>query len=149
LKQISNMAAPGSRICFDALHRDHMDGRVHNRGFSCGVEVILEPSQYHLEVLWRSGHGSASPADSSALCLFTLVCWQFGNRDWSWREEFLLDWQLADNQGSRAQDLDITRVLSSASLSCVFSLLDRRMAWQCLERAHHAGHLVLEHWGSG
>jgi len=51
LKQISDMAAPGSRICFDALHRDHMDGRVHNRGFSCGVEVILRPSQYHLEVL--------------------------------------------------------------------------------------------------
>ena len=39
MRQISALAAPGSRICFDALHRDHMDGRVRNRGFSCGVEV--------------------------------------------------------------------------------------------------------------
>jgi hypothetical protein len=41
MRQVSELAAPGSRICFDALHRDHMDGRVHNRGFSCGVEVRL------------------------------------------------------------------------------------------------------------
>ena len=41
MRQISALAAPGSRICFDALHRDHMDGRVRNRGFSCGVEVAL------------------------------------------------------------------------------------------------------------
>ncbi len=39
MRQISALAAPGSRICFDALHRDHIDGRVRNRGFSCGVEV--------------------------------------------------------------------------------------------------------------
>lgn len=39
LRQVSEMAAPGSRMCFDALHRDHMDGRVRNRGFSCGLEV--------------------------------------------------------------------------------------------------------------
>ncbi|CAL5223896.1 g6492 [Coccomyxa viridis] len=40
MRQISALAAPGSRVCFDALHRDHMDGRVHNRGFSCGVEAL-------------------------------------------------------------------------------------------------------------
>lgn len=42
MRQVSELAAPGSRMCFDALHRDHMDGRVHNRGFSCGVEVRLD-----------------------------------------------------------------------------------------------------------
>ena len=26
LKQISALAAPGSRLCFDALHRTYMDG---------------------------------------------------------------------------------------------------------------------------
>lgn len=41
MRQVSELAAPGSRVCFDALHRDHMDGRVHSRGFSCGVEVRL------------------------------------------------------------------------------------------------------------
>ena len=42
MRQVSELAAPGSRVCFDALHRDHMDGRVHNRGFSCGLEVRLD-----------------------------------------------------------------------------------------------------------
>ena len=41
MRQVSELAAPGSRVCFDALHRDHMDGRVRSRGFSCGVEVRL------------------------------------------------------------------------------------------------------------
>lgn len=93
MKQISALAAPGSRICFDALHRDHMDGRVRNRGFSCGVEVrarahacalyfVGRPSwsalavavfmrRWHLTALLITGHaalpvGLQSPAASAA-----------------------------------------------------------------------------------
>lgn len=39
--QISGLAAAGSRICFDALHRDYMDGTVKNRGYACGSKVCL------------------------------------------------------------------------------------------------------------
>ena len=42
IRQISELAAPGSRLCFDALHRDYLDGRVKNRGFKCGSEVRAE-----------------------------------------------------------------------------------------------------------
>ena len=38
---MSDLAAPGSRMCFDALHRDHMDGRVRCRGYSCGAQASL------------------------------------------------------------------------------------------------------------
>ena len=49
LAQVSQLAAPGSRLCFDALHRDHMDGRVKMRGYTNGANV--SPRQrlsYHL-----------------------------------------------------------------------------------------------------
>ena len=49
LAQVSQLAAPGSRLCFDALHRDHMDGRVKMRGYTNGARV--SPRQrlsYHL-----------------------------------------------------------------------------------------------------
>ena len=39
LAQVSQLAAPGSRLCFDALHRDHMDGRVKMRGYTNGARV--------------------------------------------------------------------------------------------------------------
>ena len=39
LAQVSQLAAPGSRLCFDALHRDHMDGRVKMRGYTNGAKV--------------------------------------------------------------------------------------------------------------
>ena len=39
IRQVSDLAAPGSRLCFDALHRDHMDGRVRCRGYSCGAQA--------------------------------------------------------------------------------------------------------------
>jgi O-methyltransferase involved in polyketide biosynthesis len=45
IRQISSLAAPGSRICFDALDRDYLEGRVKNRGFACGSEV-RRPSHY-------------------------------------------------------------------------------------------------------
>ena len=41
IRQMSDLAAPGSRMCFDALHRDHMDGRVRCRGYSCGAQASL------------------------------------------------------------------------------------------------------------
>ena len=50
IRQMSDLAAPGSRMCFDALHRDHMDGRVHCRGYSCGAQasLCLSPFAYLL-----------------------------------------------------------------------------------------------------
>ena len=41
--QVSQLAAPGSRLCFDALHRDHMDGRVKMRGYTNGARVSQCP----------------------------------------------------------------------------------------------------------
>ena len=43
VKQISALAGPGSRLCFDALHRAYMDGRVRYRGYSCGSVVRPKP----------------------------------------------------------------------------------------------------------
>ncbi|CAK0732255.1 hypothetical protein CVIRNUC_000105 [Coccomyxa viridis] len=40
LAQVSQLAAPGSRLCFDALHRDHMDGRVKMRGYTNGANAL-------------------------------------------------------------------------------------------------------------
>lgn len=37
--QVSQLAAPGSRLCFDALHRNYMDGRVKMRGYTNGARV--------------------------------------------------------------------------------------------------------------
>ena len=39
LAQVSQLAAPGSRLCFDALHRNYMDGRVKMRGYTNGARV--------------------------------------------------------------------------------------------------------------
>ena len=39
LAQLSALAAPGSRLCFDALHADYVDGRSKCRGFTNGSEV--------------------------------------------------------------------------------------------------------------
>ena len=47
IRQISDLAAPGSRMCFDALHRDHMDGRVHCRGYSCGSQASPDCGHLH------------------------------------------------------------------------------------------------------
>ncbi len=54
MRQISALATPGSRICFDALHRDHMDGRVRNRGFSCGVEVRVRSHACAVTLEWTT-----------------------------------------------------------------------------------------------
>ena len=39
IKQISELASPGSRICMDMVDKAYMDGTVKNRGYSCGSEV--------------------------------------------------------------------------------------------------------------
>ncbi len=39
LRQISELAAPGSRLCFDAVHADYIDGRKRSRGYWCGAQV--------------------------------------------------------------------------------------------------------------
>ena len=37
--QISDVAAPGSEICFDVLHRDVLEGRTKAYGFKTGSKV--------------------------------------------------------------------------------------------------------------
>ena len=37
LAQLSALAAPGSRLCFDALHADYVDGRSKQQGLHCVV----------------------------------------------------------------------------------------------------------------
>ena len=70
MRQISALAAPGSRICFDALHRDHMDGRVHNRGFSCGVEVRTQVlCRNHTAMLGQSCANQSTDDELSILSI--------------------------------------------------------------------------------
>ncbi|CAL8463656.1 g3190 [Coccomyxa elongata] len=40
IKQISELASPGSRICMDMVDKAYMDGTVKNRGYSCGSEAL-------------------------------------------------------------------------------------------------------------
>lgn len=41
IRQVSELAAPGSRICMDMIDRAYLDGTVKNRGFSCGSKVCF------------------------------------------------------------------------------------------------------------
>lgn len=41
VRQVSELAAPGSRICMDMVNKAYLEKRIKNRGFSCGSEVSL------------------------------------------------------------------------------------------------------------
>ena len=59
LAQVSQLAAPRSRLCFDALHRDHMDGRVKMRGYTNGARVrpCQRPSNCRTVAVLSMCHG--------------------------------------------------------------------------------------------
>lgn len=54
IRQVSALAAQGSRLCFDALHADYLDGRVKSRGFSCGSEVCADGLAFPVRLFWHA-----------------------------------------------------------------------------------------------
>ncbi|MEW5316214.1 MAG: hypothetical protein WDW38_007596 [Sanguina aurantia] len=88
-RSISSIAAPGSRVCFDFLDSDVLEGKAEGAGFETAVKVVQSKDEPFVSGLKASAEGIAAFSESVGLKLQRFVSAQelakaaFGAQVWT------------------------------------------------------------------